>query len=74
MVIIVVFIVGMIYDVVGRRITMTVALLMSGLSLLFLPHTSPSKSMFIVVNVCSSIGSNILTASPLMLDYASKEE
>jgi len=74
MVIIVVFIVGMIYDVVGRRITMTVALLMSGLSLLFLPHTSPNKSMFIVVNVCSSIGSNILTASPLMLDYASKEE
>lgn len=70
--IITVFCVGLIFDLLGRRIALTTILLVFGLTTAWLPFTSPDKSLFVLAMVVNATAFTLLEAHPLLLDYPAK--
>lgn len=70
--IITVLCVGLVFDLLGRRFALTSILIIYGLSLAWLPYTSPDRGVFLLAWVINTTALNLVEASPLIVDYPSK--
>jgi len=64
---------GFLYDLVGRRFTLMGLLLISGISIVFLPFVAPSHPLYILIGVIEGLGLNMIVTVPLTIDYAVKD-
>jgi len=65
--------VGLIYDFVGRRITLFVNLMILSATIAWLPYSAPSQGEFIGISVIAGLSFNMIESNPLILDNATQE-
>lgn len=70
---IVTFIFGTLMDLIGRRATMSLGLILTGISLGLLPFTYPSIPLLFSALISEDIFMSTLQSNPLLVDYAPRE-
>ena len=64
---------GYIFDLFGRRIPLLLALLSAILLTFLMPHSAPNFTNLLVVRTGVGLSINMLTCSPLVVDYIKKQ-
>ena len=61
--------IGILYDLLGRRIILVISPIMGGVSLILMPYTSQIFPWTMIARVFAGIASLAIFGNPLLIDY-----
>jgi MFS family permease len=65
--------VGYVYDLVGRRVTVIGTIMPAGVIVMLMPYAAPSITLLILLRLGLVVGTSALSSNPFVNDYVKKE-